>query len=139
MKEENKEIKIAIVVGIIMITVCILAFIITSSNKNNTKTLDIKVYKLYDIEGTEDEHEYRACKITTDDLVTINKEFKKIQKLPEDKKVLGRQINGNYKIIAAGTYIAFDAEEENYVYRNDISAIFEYNTSLYDYVKKICE
>lgn len=136
---ENKEIKIALVVGIIMITICILTFIIVSSNKKEVGSLDVKVYRLYEKEGTENEHVYRECSIATEDLLTINREFKKIQKLDANEKVMGKQITGNYKIIANGTFIAFDADENNYVYRSDISAIFDYKSSLYKEVKELCE
>ena len=136
---ENKEIKIAIVVGIIMVTLCLLIFIVTSSKKT-TNNIVLKVYKLYDKEGTVDEHEYRSCKVSTDDLIYINQEYKKIQKVTDDSRILGKQINGNYKIIVGddSNYIAFDALDDPYIYRSDKGAIYEFKTDLYDTIKKIC-
>ncbi len=135
---ENKEIRIAIIVGIIMITICILAFIFANAKTPKTQNIDIKVYKLYDKEGTENEHEYRPCSVKTDDISSINVEYRKIMKLSEDSRTKG-QINGDYKIISGDNYIAFDIDEENpKVYRGDTSGLYSYNSSLYEYVKKIC-
>lgn len=134
---DNKEVKIAIIVGVIMITICLLIFIFHKSSVS-TNTVDIKVYKLYDIEGKKDEHEYRSCSVTTEQLLTINKEYKKIKSLKSENKTIGKSINGNYKIMSGEDFIAFDAKDNNYVYRGDIGAIFDYNSSLYEYVKEIC-
>jgi len=135
---ENKEVKIALIVGMIMVTVCLLAIIFNKANTTSNKSIDLKVYKLYDKEGNKEEHEYRACSISTDDLITINSEFKKAQNLSEEKRLRGKQINGNYKIIANDYYIAFDGEEDAYVYRSDTGALYTFESPLYDYVKKIC-
>lgn len=136
---ENKEVKIAIVVSIIMVTICLLAFIFTKSSRPKNNTIDFKVYKLYDKLGTIDEHEYRACKITTDDLITIRNEYRKAEKLDETSKVSGKQITGKYKIIYEDTYIAFDAEEEPLIYRSDVNALFKFDSDLYEYIKTICD
>lgn len=135
---ENREVKIAIIVGIIMITVCLLAFIFSKSNNTTPELLDIKVYKLFNKEGSEDEHEYRACKINVDDIKAIQSEYNKIMRLSESKKTKG-QINGDYKIMVEDKYIAFDADESNNVYRGDTSALYNYNSTIYEYVKKVCE
>ena len=48
--QTNKELKIAIIVGVIMVTICILAFLYIKSertaNNNNLNQIDIKVYKV---------------------------------------------------------------------------------------------
>ena len=95
--ESNKEVKIAIIVGIIMITICLVIFIFYRAEAN-VETLNLKVYKLYDIEGTEDEHEYRECSATADEIVMLSKEYKRTQNLTENKQVTGKQINGNYRL-----------------------------------------
>lgn len=134
---ENNEVKIAILVGVIMITICLLAFIFSNAKEPKKETIDLKVYKLHVLDEEAKKYEYRECNTNTDDIVTINVEFRKINKLDESKSIKG-QINGNYKIISKDNYIAFDAEDKNYVYRSD-NKLFEYNSSLYDYVKKVCE
>lgn len=135
---ENKEVKIAIIVAIIMITVCLLAFIFSKSSKVTNEILDIKVYKLFDKEGTEDEHEYRECNITLDDIKSIQVEYRNIMKLSDSRKTIG-QINGDYKVTVDNKYIAFDADESNNVYRGDTNALYSYNSAIYEYVKKVCE
>ncbi len=135
---DNKEIKIAILVGTIMITICILAFIFSNAKTPTKENIDLKVYKLYVIDEESKQYEYRECSSSTDDILTINTEFRKINKLDDSKKVKG-QIKGNYKIKSKDSYIAFDGEEKNYIYRSDNNNLYEYNSSLYDYVKKICE
>ena len=49
--EENKEVKIAIVVGALMLTICLIVFIVHSSNNRRDNDIDIKIYKHYDTTG----------------------------------------------------------------------------------------
>lgn len=134
----NKEVKVAIAVGVIMITACLLIFIFNSA-ENNVEEINLGVYKLYEIEGKEGEHEYRKCRITTDELIYINKEYKKAFKLNEDDRVIGKQITGNYKLLVGDDYIAFDADDNTYVYRSDTKYLYEFNSDVQEYVKKTCE
>ena len=136
--EANKEVKIAIIVGILMITICLIIFIFYRAEAN-VETLNLKVYKLYDIEGTEDEHEYRECNTTADDIIMLSKEYKRSQNLTENKQVIGKQINGNYKVIYDDEYIAFDANGTNYIYRSDTERLYNFNSKIYDYVTEICK
>lgn len=135
---ENKEVKIAIIVGIVMLTICLLTFIFYKSSTSKPGTIDIKVYKLYDKEGTEDEHEYRECTLTTDDIVAINTEYRKASRLSENDQAKG-QINGNYKIVSGSDYIAFDGDDSNLVYRGSSKRLYNFDSSIYEYVKKVCE
>ena len=139
--ENNKEVKIAIIVGVIMLTICLIVFIFYNASKDEVTDLNLKVYKLYELdsEDSKEKYEYRPCNITTEDLVSINNDYQKIFNLNEKNKVVGKQIKGNYKIVAGENYIAFDAGEENLVYRSDLPAIFKYDTSLYETVSKLCE
>jgi len=136
--ESNKEIKVAIIVGVIMLTICLLVFIFANSNKEEVQNIDLKVYKLYTLDDADKSYEYRECSISTEDLITINSEYKKIANLQEDKKVTNKQINGNYKIVNGNNFIAFDAGDENLVYRSDLPAIFDYDSSVYELVKNLC-
>ncbi|MDE5888596.1 MAG: hypothetical protein K2H20_01105, partial [Bacilli bacterium] len=76
--------------------------------------------------------------ISYDDMKTIQYEYEKVMKLSESKKTRG-QINGNYKVVIDDIFIAFDADDSNNVYRGDNSSLYNYNTGLYEYVKKVCE
>lgn len=133
--KNNNEIKIAIAVAAIMLTIC---FVIVMSNKSTKSTQNeinnLKVYKHYD-DGTT--KEYRECSVSTNDLITINNEFKKIKVLDEDKKRPGSTINGTYKIVRGTDFIAFDGN--NYlVYRGDTEATYLYQSDLYSLVAELC-
>lgn len=133
----NKEVKIAISAGIIMITICLLIFIFFKS-ETKVENLDLKVYKLYEKQNDNTKHEYRECKITTDDLIKISKEYKRVKGLSDNDQVIGKKIMGNYKIISGEDYIAFDAEKEDYVYRSDTKRLYTFNSTIYEYIKNIC-
>ena len=70
--QTNKELKIAIIVGIIMVTKCTLVIIFHSSDKKNNE-IDIQVYKV-----NEEEKTYERCSVPTDFLIQINSEYKSI-------------------------------------------------------------
>lgn len=131
--ENNKEIKIAIIVGIIMITICLLAIIINNS-KNNIEEITLKVYK-------NENREYNQCSITTDELITINREYNRATKIKEEKQLAGESITGTYMIKDGDDYIAFDADGKNRVYvsAKGKEAIYELSSPMYNIVKKACE
>lgn len=132
----NKEVKVAIVVGLIMITACIIFYIISNSN-NKVEEINIEIYKSYQLD---EGREYIRCNVSTDELVSINREYKKITKLQEEDKLVGRQINGTYMIRNGEEYIAFDADGNNLVYvnANGIQAIFNHSSSIYELVSSTC-
>lgn len=137
--ENNKELKVAIIVGVIMITACLLAFIFVKSERkasiNNQNQIDIKVYKV-----NEEDKIYEQCPITTDTLIQINSEFKSAYRLSDSSRVIGKSITGKYKVISGNNYIAFDAKEnENYIYRGDTKYLYEYDSNLYNIVEKACQ
>lgn len=132
----NKEIKIAIVVGAIMLTVCFVIVVSNMSTKNGNQTAtEIKVFKHYD-DGTT--KEYRECNVTTDELVNINNEFNSIKLLGDEDKYPGTSINGTYRISKNNDFIAFD-DNNNLVYRGDTQALYYYESDLYEYVANICK
>ncbi len=133
----NNEIKIAIVVGIIMITVILIA-VIYSKQEAATNSIDLKIVKLYEVEGSPDQHIYRECHATTDDVIKLYKEYRKIQYLKNEDKVTGERITGNYKVINGDEYIAFDGKT-NRVYRSDSASLYLFNSSLYSDVVELCE
>lgn len=135
--ENNKEVKIAIIVGIIMITISLLAIIIHNSN-TKIEEVSLKVYKNY---TTEDGREYRECTITTDELISIKREYNRAININEDKKLTGQTITGTYMIKDGDEYIAFDADDSNkvYVLANSKQAIYNLDSTMYETVKKACE
>ena len=133
----NIEIKIAIVIAIIMATVILVAIIFTKE-ETATNTIDLHIYKLYEVEGSNDQHVYRECNITTDDVIKLYGEYRKIKNLPDSYKKNGESINGDYKIVSGNDYIAFDAKNEGRVYRSDSTAIYGYNSSIYESAVELC-
>ena len=135
--ENNKEVKIAIIVGIIMITICLLAVIISKSN-NKLEEINLKVYKNY---TTEKGREYRECTITTDELISIKREYNRATNISEEKQLAGQSITGIYMIKDGEEYIAFDADDTKrvYVLANGHQAIYSLESSMYETVKKACE
>ena len=134
--ENNREVKIAIIVGIIMITICLLAFIYYKAS-TNVEEINIKVYKNY---TTEEGRAYYECSISTEDLLTVNNEYKRITNLRNTTSITGGSIKGTYMISTGDEYIAFDAEDNNYVYvlANGKQAIYDISSTAYDIVKKAC-
>lgn len=131
----NKEVKVAIIVGIIMITICLVAYLI-NKNSNKVENINIEVYKSYQLDtGTE----YIRCNITTDELIKINKEYKKAIKLKEENKLAGKQITGTYMVKNGDNFIAFDDNSKLvYVSANGVQAIFEWDSSIYELVSGTC-
>lgn len=131
----NKEVKIAIIVGVIMITICLVAFII-NKNSNKVENINLEIYKSYQLDtGTE----YIRCNVTTDELIKINKEYKKAVKLKEENKLVGKQITGTYMVRDGNNFIAFDDDSKLvYVSANGIQAILEWNSSIYELVSGTC-
>ncbi|MBQ4030978.1 MAG: hypothetical protein II625_04415 [Bacilli bacterium] len=137
--ETNREVKIAIIVGLIMVTACIVAFIIAKNKNNPNVTLDVHIYK-HVVTGEDGSGKYFECSIPTDSLLDINNDFKRIMNLKDSNKVreLSANIEGTYKIASGSNFIAFDADGKNYVYRSDSTAIYSYSTETYKKVAELC-
>ena len=137
--ETNREIKVAIIIGLIMITGCIVAFIISKNNNNPEITLDLKIYKhLGDTDNNTGK--YYECIIATDELQSINNDFKRIMNLKDGSKVrsLDANIDGTYKIVSGTNFIAFDANGSSYVYRSDTTGVYNYPTEMYANIASSC-
>ncbi len=134
--ENNKEVKIAIIVGIIMITIGLIIFMISKS-ENTVNELDLKVYRNFTVK---DGREYRECTLTTDDIIEIRREYRKITKLDESSKLTGQSITGVYMVKDGENYIAFDADESNKVYvkANGKEAIYKVESTIYEKVYNLC-
>ena len=136
--QTNKELKIAIIVGIIMVTICILAFLYVKSERtsyaNKYNQIDIQVYKV-----NEEAKTYVPCHISTETLIQINSEFNRAYRLKDSSRVVGKSITGTYRVQAGNKWIAFDLNEESkYVYRGDTKYLYEFNSNLYEIVAKAC-
>lgn len=129
--ESNKEVKIAIVIGLIMLTLCAVILISNNSSKKETANTDIKVYKNIN-------NKYYECQTTTEDIITINNEYKKIKNLSDDNKAPGQKITGTYRVANGDDFIAFDANNK-LVWRGDANALYLYDSSLYEYVVNLCK
>lgn len=135
--EENKEVKIAIVVGALMLTICLIVFIVHSSNNRRNNDIDIKIYKHYDTTGV-NQGEYRECMISTEDALDIYTEFNKAKLLGDTDKITGQIITGTYKVVnGENNYIAFDANS-SFIYRSDTNALYSFNSTIYDKVTSLC-
>ena len=136
--QTNKELKIAIMVGVIMITICALAFIYVkserTSNTNNLNQIDIQLYKV-----NEETKSYIQCHINTDTLIQVNSEFNKAYRLTESSRVVGKSITGTYRVQSGEKWVAFDLnKEEPYIYRGDTKYLYQFDSELYDIVAKAC-
>lgn len=139
--KKNNEIKWAIAVAAIMLTVCFIAFTFANRDKKQAESIDLKVYKLIKNGDNYKDYTYQECKISTDNLVTINKEFNRVFKLEDKNKVTGTKILGEYKIESGKLYLAFDTsgDAEKVIYRNDTSSLYEYNSNIYKLVSELCK
>jgi hypothetical protein len=136
---KNNEIKWAIGIGIVMITICIIAIMIA---KGSSKEINLKVYKLNMIGESYKDYTKEPCKMSTDNLVTINKEFKKAFKIGESKKVANTNVMGKYQLIDGESIVAFDDKQNGklVIYRTDgkNSGVYEFDSTLYELVQRVC-
>ena len=131
--QTNKELKIAAIVGIIMITICVVAIIFYKSDKKYNE-INIQVYKV-----NQEEKIYEECNVSTDSIIQINSEYIRAIKLTENQRVIGKQITGLYKVVSGDNYIAFDGEKDKYyIFRGDTKYLYEFESTLYDLVIKAC-
>lgn len=132
--QTNKELKIAIIVGIVMITICALVIIFYKADRKNNE-INIQVYKVNEQEKT-----YEKCSVPTELLVQINSEYRRASRLTENKRVIGEKITGLYKIVSEKDYIAFDGEKgKNYIYRGDTKYLYEFDSAMYNLVIEACK
>ncbi len=142
MENTNREVKIAIIVGIIMISLCAIAIIAKNARKQEAVNLDIRVFKHVVTNSTDKTGVYYECNVPTDKLSIINLEFKKIMNLNDsDKKAfeMNDGIEGNYKITSGSNFVAFDDSKANVVYRNDTTSLYSYRSNLYKVVEEVCQ
>lgn len=130
----KREVYVAIGVAIFMILLCFFLYFFTS--KKETNVLDIKVYKLNTLE--DESYEYRECFIGTDVKLDIDKLFKNVTKLSDNKQLSGVGINGDYKIVSGDRYLAFDGNNDGKVYDGERNKVFTYSSDLYEKIVTYC-
>jgi len=133
----NKEVKIAIVVGVIMITICLMAIIISNSSIK-AEDVNLVIYKLNKTGDSTDDYTYEKCSVSTEDLLPVYKVYKKMLELSDDKKITGEQIMGDYMLRDENNYVAFDDDDTNYVYLSTTSSLYEYKTNIYQTIIDLC-
>lgn len=129
----KKELKIAAVVGAIMLIICLIMLLL---NTTSDETIDIKVYKNTEING---QRGYLECSVPESILGEINIEFKKAKKLDTSALAESHQIQGTYKIVSGKESIAFDDDEKNEIYDIDGKKLYTFNSTIYTLVKTVCE
>lgn len=129
----NKELKIAAVVGALMIVICLIVVLVNTSP--NTKA-DIKVYKNVEIEG---QRGYLECSVPESILGEINTEFNKAKNLTTTDLAESHQIQGTYKIVSGKESIAFDDDDKNEIYDIDNKKLYSFKSTIYELVTTVCE
>lgn len=133
----KKEVTIAIIVAILMIIICFVIYLVNTNTQKETE-LNIKAYKLYEVENSENDHAYKECRLSTEDKLSIKKEFKRVASISESKAVVGKTIEGSYKVVIDDNYIAFDNTEDKLVYNGNKNMLFNISTSIYKTVIDAC-
>lgn len=134
----KREVFIAIVVGCIMIITCVL---VIAGQRNVSKPVSIKVYKLYETtnEQKETSYYYSECSLNTDDLLKIKKEFKRSLALNDSKIINGKTIKGSYKVMMDDQFVAFDNKDDNLIYNGSKNKIYNFTSGMYEIVVNTCE
>lgn len=133
----NKEVKIAIVVGVLMITICLMAIII-SQNSIKAEDVNLVIYKLNKTGDSTADYTYEKCSVSTEELLPVYKVYKKMLELSDDKKVTGEQIMGEYMLRDENNYVAFDDDDTDYIYLSKTSSLYEYKTNIYQTIVELC-
>ena len=130
----NKELKIAAIVGGIMIIVCLLLVAIFQ-NKNE---VNIEVHKHVAVE--EDGHGYwDNCDVPSSILQEINTEYKKAIAIKDLTKEVSGTIEGNYRIILDDQMIVFDNKTDKVFYNSKTNKLYTFDSTMYELVINSCE
>ena len=136
---KNNEVKWALGIGMIMITICIVAIMISKAGVKG-EDINLKIYKLNETGEKVSDYSYEECKLNTENLVLINREFKKAFKLTDSNKVSGKQILGRYKLLDGDSFIAFDEMVDGKVtiYRSDKASLYGFESTIFELVQRSC-
>ena len=137
------EVKIAIIVGAIALTGCILAFIINYRHLHPKEPeAPVEVLKHIWIDEDKGEGTYVKCSLSDSELAKINVEMKKVFNLTEESKVTDKAtlmagVTGEYKVKSGSNFIAFDSGK-NIVYRSSDSGIYNFRSDMYKDIELYC-
>ena len=129
----NSELKIAAVVGAIMIIICLVVILM---NNTSNEEISLKVLINKEIDG---QRGYLECSVPESILGEINTEFKKAIKLDSSQIAQRHQIQGKYKVMSDKASIAFDNDEDNEVYVIEDKQLYNFKSTIYDLVISVCE
>ena len=129
----NREIKIALGVGIIMLGIC-LVIVLIQNRKEEEKNIVVNAYKL-----NENENGYVSCSISTEDAIKVNKEFKRALALRDNNALNGKSINGNYKVVINDQFIAFDNDTDNMIYIDKDNKLYNFSSDMYKIIIDTCK
>ena len=134
----NKEVKIALGVGAVMLIICII-IVLVQNRELEDSSVEVNVYQLYKPTDNMDDYVYRPCRISTEDAIKINKEFKRALALNKNNTINGKQIEGTYKVVIDDDYIAFDNKTDNIIYNGKVNNLYSFKSDMYDLIIKACE
>ena len=142
----NKELIIAICVGIIMVAFCL--FMVFGKGLMKLDTSNLKVYKLNEIPGVdledetipdEEKYVYTECSVAPQDKEFILKQFNTVIAFKIEQTKAGANIKGNYKIVNGEDFIAFDGSETHEIYSSKTNRVHSYNNEIYEKVINACK
>ena len=129
----NKELKIALIVGAVMVIFCVVMVLL---NTSSNESIDLQVYKNTEVNG---QRGYVQCEVPATILEEINVEFKKARNLNSSHLAQSRQIQGTYKIISGDHSVAFDDDKKNEIYNIDEKKLYSFESTIYTLVTSVCE
>lgn len=135
--KDNKEIKIAAIVGAFMLIFCIV-MIVYASNNSSVEEEQLKntfmVYKNTTIDG---KRAYIPCTVPVADLNEIQEEYQKVIAATDKSTV--SNITGTYRVGTEDDFIAFDEEHNNNVFIKSKNKLYNIESTLYDKVINLCK
>ena len=133
--KDNKELKIAAIVGTIMAVFCIIMIMYASSN-NEVKVEEMprNEFAIFKNETVNGERSYIPCTTTGEELSELYTEYNKI--LTATTSANKASITGTYRVGFNDKFIAFD--DESAVYIKEQNKLFTFESTLYKKVIEIC-
>ena len=137
--KDNKEIKIAAIVGTLMLIFCVIMISYASNNDGAKKEQEeylknsFMVYKNTTIDG---KRAYVPCEGTINKN-ELQEEYNKIITATEKSKTTN--ITGTYRVGTEKEFIAFDEKHNNTVFIKSKNDLFTIESDLYDKVIEMCK
>ena len=136
--KDNKEIKIAAVVGAFMLIFCVVMIQYASNNSEVPEEEILKnsfmVYKNTTVDG---KRAYTPCTVPASDLNEIQAEYQKIINATENSTA--SNITGTYRVGTENDFIAFDEDNNNNVFIKSKNKLYNIESTLYEKVINLCK